>query len=246
MLEAILGPTNTWLNNCFAVCCEIIKSGIIEGRPVYGHYYGPVAQQNTTFPATREFHRHGWIVNGSHEDLIIDPTRWTFTMEKPSIFFCDIMVEDIVCENCDLTDEEHDDSHPDACVQFKAASHSREYDEGGSRVHKMIFDKCRSDAPPFTATETHLFKVDDKLSAFIKKIIPDCRITKDGVKLSASQVAWLGDYPPELFGERIVPIYQAVMAAGHRATIPVDFRRKYLREHFEMKDPNADQGSSAA
>ena len=35
-------PLNTWPGNCFAIATAIVEAGIVNGRAVYGNYYGPI------------------------------------------------------------------------------------------------------------------------------------------------------------------------------------------------------------
>ena len=73
---------NRWDGNCYGIACEIVKSGLVKGRAVYGHYYGFVAK-GEKWNTKRLFQRHGWIV--SELGQIIDPTRWSFEGNEPYI-----------------------------------------------------------------------------------------------------------------------------------------------------------------
>lgn len=75
-----------WNGNCYGIACEIIKSGLIEGRAVYGHYYGEVANTGK-WDIRRPFQRHGWII--LDDGRIYDPTRWGFENNFPYIAIFD-------------------------------------------------------------------------------------------------------------------------------------------------------------
>ena len=72
-----------WPGNCYAVSCKIVNSGIVEGRAVYGHYYGQVTHDNPHFSDERPFQRHGWIIS---QNKVNDYTRWVFEEKKPYLF----------------------------------------------------------------------------------------------------------------------------------------------------------------
>lgn len=73
---------NRWHGNCYHIACEIVKVGIVEGRAIYGHYYGPVAKTGK-WDTRRVFQRHGWII--LNDGRIFDPTRWSFEDKAPYI-----------------------------------------------------------------------------------------------------------------------------------------------------------------
>lgn len=71
-----------WDGNCYSIACEIVKAGVVQGRAVYGHYYGPVAKTGK-WDTRRIFQRHGWVV--LNDGRIFDPTRWSFEDKPPYI-----------------------------------------------------------------------------------------------------------------------------------------------------------------
>jgi hypothetical protein len=74
-------PLEHWPGNCYAVCCELVRWGGIDGAPVYGTYSGRIAP--TSIFAGRSCAHHGWIV---YEGIIMDPTRWAFDMVPPQMY----------------------------------------------------------------------------------------------------------------------------------------------------------------
>jgi hypothetical protein len=149
-VERAIGlKTSEWHGNCYSIACSILRAGLVEGRPAYGHYLGPVA--STGYWASRrgsKFQRHGWIV--LNDGRILDPTRWSFEDKKPYL----AIVEENgveVCRTCDHIREEHasggffNECEVDGCgcSDFeKARDMFEEYDEGGNKLREAM------EAPP--------------------------------------------------------------------------------------------------
>lgn len=74
-------PLQDWPGNCFAIATRTVEAGVVDGRAVYGHYLGPVAEGSIFFG--RRLIRHGWILTAAGR--IIDPTRWVFDNAPPYI-----------------------------------------------------------------------------------------------------------------------------------------------------------------
>jgi hypothetical protein len=73
----------SWAGRCYEIACALVKAGACAGRPVYGHWTGPI-KKGTPFDRGAPFARHGWVVldGGS----IYDPTRWVFEGVEPYIY----------------------------------------------------------------------------------------------------------------------------------------------------------------
>lgn len=74
-----------WKGNCYGLACSFVEDEIVEGKAVYGHWLGPIAE--TSFFAERRympFVQHGWVRMA--DDKIVDPTRWVFEDVKPYIY----------------------------------------------------------------------------------------------------------------------------------------------------------------
>lgn len=86
--EAVCGPVKTWKFWCFEIASKIVAAKLVSGRVVYGHYLGIISPKS---PFKQwiglPFARHGWILRRNGE--IVDPTRWVFLAEKPTIFVGD-------------------------------------------------------------------------------------------------------------------------------------------------------------
>jgi hypothetical protein len=67
--------TDCWAGNCYAVACEFVEKGLVQGATEYGLYSGPV-NPGGRFEPNQPIQRHGWIRQDSGN--IIDPTRWVF------------------------------------------------------------------------------------------------------------------------------------------------------------------------
>ena len=81
-------PAKSWEGNCFAIASQLAPH--VGGVAVYGHYLGFVNPEKGHWKrhAAQPFQRHGWIVvpDGSDNETIIDPTRWSFEAKKPYIW----------------------------------------------------------------------------------------------------------------------------------------------------------------
>jgi hypothetical protein len=74
---------DNWPGNCYGISCNIVEENLVEGRAVYGHYYGPVTKKNKHFNHTRPFQRHGWILRDTE---VLDFTRWCFEEKEPYLY----------------------------------------------------------------------------------------------------------------------------------------------------------------
>lgn len=90
--EKIAGPTATWEGNCFAIASKLAP--MFGGTAVYGHWLGEISDKGWwKHRAGLPFCNHGWIVlpnqHGKYvrgEEIIVDPTRWSFEAKKPYIW----------------------------------------------------------------------------------------------------------------------------------------------------------------
>ena len=80
--ERINLPIKFWPGQCFGVASAMVEKGVVEGKAVYGHYFGFISDDCEQFVG-RAFTHHGWIAQG---DTIIDPTRWVFEAVEPYIY----------------------------------------------------------------------------------------------------------------------------------------------------------------
>lgn len=63
-----------WVARCFEIASAIVDADLVEGKAVFGKYYGKVHENS--FFADSSFPNHGWIL--TKQNYIIDPTRWVF------------------------------------------------------------------------------------------------------------------------------------------------------------------------
>lgn len=73
-------PVKRWPGACYFIASKMVEHRVVDGKPRYGHWLGPIAK-NTMF-SKRAIVHHGWIESG---DIIIDPTRFVFEGKKPYI-----------------------------------------------------------------------------------------------------------------------------------------------------------------
>lgn len=105
-------PVARWNGNCYSISCQILKHKLVEGHPIFGHYYGPISPDGHWGKfAGCQFVQHGWILLSNGR--IMDPTRWSFTNTEPKIY---------VFNNDD--------------PEFA------EYDDGGDRVRVLMRKPC--------------------------------------------------------------------------------------------------------
>jgi hypothetical protein len=89
--EAAIGiPATEWPMRCYEIACAIVQSGILSHledihgrvRTHYGVYDGEVAPESPFF--RKPIIRHGWIE--FKDGLVVDPTRFVFTGQDPSLW----------------------------------------------------------------------------------------------------------------------------------------------------------------
>jgi hypothetical protein len=89
VVEAIGLPVEKWEGNCYGIASLLAKSGLVEGRPVYGHFLGEVSEKSEMWSARSRhpFVQHGWVE--LEDGRILDPTRWSFEGVEPYIWVGD-------------------------------------------------------------------------------------------------------------------------------------------------------------
>lgn len=85
--KKIRQPIEKWPGNCYAIASAIVKAKLVQGRVVYGLWWGPIAP-GSYFSYLRGPVRHGWIV--CQDGRIVDPTRWAFENDLPYIWVGDL------------------------------------------------------------------------------------------------------------------------------------------------------------
>lgn len=86
-----LRETSQWPNRCYEVAQAVIETGLLAAAEVhcgplmlcYGMYHGHVAKDSPFAGRGRGMSRHGWLE--SADGIVIDPTRWVFTSERPAL-----------------------------------------------------------------------------------------------------------------------------------------------------------------
>jgi hypothetical protein len=78
-------PTEEWKGKCFQLASKMVKVGLVQGEPVYGHWRGPVLKGTHFYKRSAPlFVPHGWVL--LPDGRICDPTRWVFYGSAPFIF----------------------------------------------------------------------------------------------------------------------------------------------------------------
>lgn len=231
--QAIGVPAQDWKGRCFEIASLLVKTGLVKGHVVYGHWIGPIARSSVFADrAHLGFCNHGWVLLDDGE-TVIDPTRWVFEDKDPYIFkgsaadgvecidFCSEDTLDPVCRTCGHLEEEHEKGFFSPCKLCRWP-----YDEGGNRLR----EKTRRDAPEAGDDEKkfavlkHLSKAD---LAFVRRLFGKVR---PGVKLTWRQAHWLATLPYDEYEGCAHAIYTALQKAGAVGLVPVDNERRAKRE----------------
>jgi hypothetical protein len=193
-VEAAIGiPAPEWAGRCHEIARAMLAAKLVAGVDRYGHYYGVVAPAHPY--AGMPVHQHGWIETPG--GLVVDPTRWAFELVEPYIY-------------CGPGDE---------------------YDPGGQRWAASLISPYPA-GPHDEAAESPDLTPEQR--ARVRAIVQlDVRGTaRDRLaKLTGGQTAdftieqvfWLANLPVSWWGRDAPAIYEALAAAGHKATIPVDY-----------------------
>jgi hypothetical protein len=85
LLEKAVGrKAKSWPGNCYALASKA-RELLGFGTLAYGHYLGPVSTKGFWKAFAKvPFVQHGWVILPGK--LVLDPTRWSFLNEKPSIW----------------------------------------------------------------------------------------------------------------------------------------------------------------
>lgn len=223
--KAIKIPTAQWEGNCYSIACAIIESGLVKGRAVYGHYYGPVAK--TGYWKDRRHHpfqRHGWIE--LPDGRILDPTRWSFENRTPYLHICDPLSDVHVCRTCDHVEDEHKSGFLRECAVENCGCpdferKEREYDEGGNLLMKAM----ENPPPPFTFKD---LKVELAVKPSVYNQVID--LLGNPPHVTKPMCFWLANLSLATLGDLAKDVYQALVKAGMDALIPIDNRRAVLGE----------------
>jgi hypothetical protein len=228
--EKALGEkANTWVARCYEISRRIVKTGLVKGEAVYGHWLGPV-HPRSHFANRRDklpFIQHGWILlDDAH---VLDPTRWVFEAKKPYLYTGTVPDDwDVTpCKNCGLLEEEHDEGHKDDCGLYEVEQWP--YDEGGNRWRSRM-------GPPAPVPKPHdqrlTFRVSPRMATFVAALLGQI----DGTRLTSEQIFWLANLPYQTItkagNEAVKEIYEAICSV-HRSFIgfiPIDNANRARRE----------------
>lgn len=201
-VEAKLGPAQTWAGNCFAIASACVKFGLIKGVAVYGHWTGPVSS-NSYFAdrAGFPFVRHGWVVVS--KNLIFDPTRWSFTGEKPYLYF-------------GPNNGEYDEGGNKILLMRQTPP--PKFNCGSSKIYS--FTKKILGGGPWS----HLEKL------LGSEYLTDLGESHNPGDLTIDQVRWVANLAYDTLQPHAKEIYSAISACGLSAFIPIDNFRRAERE----------------
>lgn len=238
-VRALDWPTEQWRGQCYGVALALVKSKLIPGRAVYGHYYGPIARTSNPFGARAGTNfpvHHGWIIM-EDDETICDPTRWVFEDREPYLYY----LNPCHCDDYGQASMYDGEEHFDVCWcdhvrdEHRAYGFFRpckfngdDYDEGCQR---WLEDHL---VPPPPDEELNLTKrtFDLPLTGDARRVVYSLlklsRIGDDPTRplpLSIAQAMWLAHLPVDSLGIAARPIYDGLRACDAGAFIPIDSRK---------------------
>lgn len=101
------------------------------------------------------------------------------------------------------------------------------YDPGGNLLREMIMNPC----PPFNPNLKHVELPLDKVCAsYVLNWLQDAGMpTEAGVITSVNHCFWLANLPLQHLGPIAKPLYEALIAANFKASIPIDNYRMVMK-----------------
>jgi len=195
--KAIDWPVEKWEGNCYAVACQILKAGLVDGRAVYGAWYGDINTDGYwKHRAGGLFVRHGWIE--LPDGRILDPTRWSFEAVEPYIW---IGPGD---------SREYDEGNNTLAEMMLSRNPWPEPDGSKTYPFELLAEIVR-DLEHYGAELT-----DEEIDGLDYRHI-DCDLT-------GPQVFWLANFPLTLYSSRdhAREVYTQVAEHGFQAYVPMD------------------------
>lgn len=237
-VRALDWPTEQWRGQCYGVALALVEAKLIDGRAVYGHYYGPIsptsnpfgARAGTSFPT-----HHGWIV--TPDGQILDPTRWVFEDREPYIYHLD----PCNCGDYDVSDNVGDEESYDTCYCdhtrdehraygfFRPCNFSgNDYDEGCQRWLEDHLVAPPPDEELTLTKRTFDLPLTGDARRIVYSLLKLSRLRDDSTRplsLSIAQAMWLAHLPVDSLGMAARAIYEAMEACGAGAFIPIDSQK---------------------
>lgn len=186
-----------WEGNCYAVASQMLRAGLVEGRAVYGAWYGEV--DSSGYWAHRvgtPFVRHGWIELS--DGRILDPTRWSFEAVEPYIW---IGPGD---------SREYDEGNNTLAEVMLSRNPWPETDENQTYRFKLMSEIVRD-------LERRGAELIDEEVDGLNYTHLDCDLTK-------AQVFWLANFPVTLYSSpyHAREVFTQIHEHGFRTFIPLD------------------------
>lgn len=226
--RAIGEKAAAWVARCYEISCAIVKTGLVDGDAVYGHWVGPVAPKSHFADRSGlPFVPHGWIL--LKDGRVFDPTRWVFEAVTPYLFIGEPPDSwgVVPCDNCDLLREEHKDGGPeDQCEAYEPKQWP--YDEGGNRWREAI---TRSRPKPVPKGPRSSVDIKGLTKLWVGALLDE----RDGARLTANQLMHLANMSYDVLKQGVGPdgvkmIYAAIVDFGKIAWIPLDNFNRARRE----------------
>lgn len=224
--KAIDLKAEDWHGNCYAVSIAILRAGLVEGVPRYGHYYGPVSPNGFWKSRVKQpFMRHGWIE--LNDGRVFDATRWSFENKPPYLHIAD---DDFSFQcQCDHVEDEHERGFFSQCTLCDCPDYEErksEYDPGGNRMRaKLVAYRPMPVYDP--KAKRYRLKLSNKARIYLKNLVgnPPHWNHAHLIYLANLAIDQLGLYAEEL--------YKALVEIEQQALIPIDNRQFVLGEAYE-------------
>lgn len=230
-----------WRGRCYEIACKIVKTGLVDGTALYGHYAGYIDPKSYFGKRhCNPFVQHGWIMLS--DGYVLDPTRWTFEHGSPYLFHAHPSDEDaLLCLGC----HHFGSLHANGCDERKSTGVDCDwfnpepwpYDEGGNRFRQGFFRP----APAVNSTDKRLgLDVDSDVADYLAS-----RLSQDqGKMLTMSQICWVAnisylDLESNLGKDGAYKLYKAIVDIDETSVsfIPVDNKIKSERETGRSLEP---------
>jgi len=207
--EATGMEPSRWEGNCYAIASTLLKHHLVEGRLVYGHYFGPVDQNGYWgWRGAQPFYRHGWVE--LKDGRICDPTRWSFENVEPYVWV-----------------SENDKGEYDEGGNLLRQLSRKPYPETNPDDKKYTFTLLYS-------VIGELFEVGAVLDEAVSPEYYDADpldVDFFELQLTATEIAWIAGISLRQISDwSIRDIYIQIVEHGLGAFIPIDNRRLILGE----------------
>jgi hypothetical protein len=200
------GPTESWEGNCHGLATVVAELMGEPARVVRGHWLGDCAPHGYWGDRRHlPFQAHSWVQVGND---IIDPTRWSFVGEEPSVW--------VIKDPCGCIDFDEVDTFLCAC------DHVTEEHEDGNRWRA-------ENLPPLPADEGNKVECDfGGAEDVVNHLLGRPGQVSGPKEYAVQQLAWLANLPPNSFEGNEREVYRVLTKVGLEALVPIDNYRTVM------------------